>query len=218
VRRWVVLLGVAAAGLYLYYRRAGGIVTPPEGRELYWDAVNRRYRTAPEVGAMVTAFLDTVPDPPSAEERRVLSYFLTIERAARSFRIEPALIAAIIARESGGFADVTGTVGEVGLMQVRPTTADFIYGLGLYRGDRANLHDPEINTRYGGAYLRWQMDQYADRTNRIRWAVAGYNAGTASYDPGSGKFANEVYVSDVVDYRLPRYAYLFNQVYRRFGQ
>jgi len=167
---------------------------------------------------MVTAFLDTVPAPPKIAERRVLSYFLTIERAGKSFRIEPALIAAIMSRESDGNPNAIGAVGEVGLMQVRPTTADFVNGLGLYRGDRQNLSDPVINIHYGAAYLRWQMDQYAGRTNRVRWAVAGYNAGTPRYDEGSGRFGNEVYVSDVVDFRLPRYAYLFNQVYRRFGR
>lgn len=217
--KWMILLGIGSAGLYLYSKR-----NRPPGRDggrdglLYWDAITARPRTAPEVGAMVTAFLDGVPDPPKIEEKRVLSFFLTIERAGMSFRVEPALIAAIISRESGGNPNAIGAVGEVGLMQVRPTTADFVNGLGIYRGDRQSLSDPAININYGAGYLRWQFDQYAGRTNRVRWAVSGYNAGTPRYDQGSGRFANEVYVADVVDFRLPRYAYLFNQVYRRYGR
>jgi len=221
VKKGIVILGIVAGGVYLLARRARAQLMPvtptPEGRDLYYDPTGLP-RTPQEVGAMVTAFLDSVPDPPDEEERRVLYYFLLIERAGRSFRIEPALIAAVIHRESRGFPEAVGKVGEVGLMQVRPTTADMMYNFGIYRGDRAYLSDPEININYGAAYLRWQMDRYVSQANRVYWAVAAYNAGTAEYDYTKHRFSNESYVSDVVDRLLQRYAYLFNRIYMQYGR
>jgi uncharacterized membrane protein len=44
---------------------------------------------------------------------------------------------------------VVGSVGEIGLMQVRPTTAAMLG----FRGTVAELAAPEINVRYGVRYL-----------------------------------------------------------------
>lgn len=217
MRRWIVLVGATTAGLYLYFSRRGAEGT--EGRDtLYWDSITRRPRTAPEVGALVNTYLSSVPDPPTAKESAVMSFFMPIERAGAAFRLEPALIAAVIDRESAGDPLARGPVGEYGLMQVRPTTADMMYDIGVYKGDRRNLLDPGINIHYGAAYLRWQMDKHKSKMLRVMWAVAGYNAGTAQYDSTTRKFKNQKYVEAVVNVRLPRYAYLFNQVYRAYGR
>ena len=202
MRKFLVILGISGLGIYLL-KRAGHIPgqepAPPGEKNLV---------------AEILAFLQSMPDPVNSKEKRVLSYILPIERAARSFKLESALIAAIIDKESGGNPSARGQVGEYGLMQLRDTTAELIYQQGYYRGDYTNLLDPEININYGAAYLRWQMDRYANMTNKVYWAVAAYNAGTAVYD--GGKFNNQGYVDDVIG-RLQRYAYLFNQIYRRFG-
>src|SRR3954453_12586146 len=48
-----------------------------------------------------------------------------------------------------------GTVGEVGLMQVRPTTAAMLG----HSGTIADLHEPSTNIRYGVGYLAeaWKL-------------------------------------------------------------
>lgn len=202
MRKFLVILGISAVGIYLL-KRARPLPDqepiPPGERDLVSE---------------ILAFLQSIPDPINRKEKRVLSYVLSIHRAARAFRIEPALIAAIIDRESGGNPSARGQVGEYGLMQVRDTTAQMIYQQGHYRGDYGNLLDPETNVNFGAAYLRWQLDRYADMSNKVYWAVAAYNAGTAVYS--GGRFSNQGYVDDVVE-RLSRYAYLFNQVYRQYG-
>lgn len=199
MRKWLVILGISAVGIYLL-KRARQELPPGDQRDIVSE---------------ILAFLQSIPDPINSREKRVLSYLLPIHRAARAFRIEPALIASIIDQESGGNPSARGQVGEYGLMQVRDTTAELIYREGYYRGDYANLLDPETNINFGAAYLRWQMDRYADKPITVYWAVAAYNAGTAVYD--GGRFQNQGYVDDVVNERLPRYAYLFNQVYRQYG-
>ena len=62
---------------------------------------------------------------------------------------------AVMAIESGYDPAVVGTVGEIGLMQVRPETAAMLG----FNGDAAELARPEINVHYGVAYLAeaWRL-------------------------------------------------------------
>jgi hypothetical protein len=62
---------------------------------------------------------------------------------------------AVMAIESGYDPAVVGSVGEIGLMQVRPETAAML-GFG---GDAAELARPEVNVHYGVAYLAeaWRL-------------------------------------------------------------
>lgn len=62
---------------------------------------------------------------------------------------------AVMAIESGYDPAVVGTVGEIGLMQVRPETAAMLG----FSGDTAELARPEINVHYGVAYLAeaWRL-------------------------------------------------------------
>jgi soluble lytic murein transglycosylase-like protein len=62
---------------------------------------------------------------------------------------------AVMAIESGYDPTVIGTVGEIGLMQVRPETAAMLG----FSGDAAELARPEVNVHYGVAYLAeaWRL-------------------------------------------------------------
>jgi hypothetical protein len=57
--------------------------------------------------------------------------------------------------ESAYNPHAVGTVGEIGLMQVRPTTAAMLG----HRGTIADLHEPSTNIRYGVGYLAeaWKL-------------------------------------------------------------
>ena len=57
--------------------------------------------------------------------------------------------------ESGYNAGAIGSVGEIGLMQVRPGTAAMLG----FHGDAADLAKPEINIHYGVLYLgqAWRL-------------------------------------------------------------
>jgi len=69
--------------------------------------------------------------------------------------LPPDLADAVARVESAFNPDAVGKVGEVGLMQVRPETANMLG----YRGPVAGLFEPETNIRYGVAYLSrsWQL-------------------------------------------------------------
>jgi soluble lytic murein transglycosylase len=98
---------------------------------------------------------------------------------ARNYRLDPALLAAVIYQESKFHADARSDRGAVGLMQLLPATAEGIAArTGGARFVASDLYDPEINVRYGAWYLRHLLDKYGSE----QLALAAYNAGQANVD------------------------------------
>ncbi|WP_246753274.1 lytic transglycosylase domain-containing protein, partial [Methylobacterium organophilum] len=88
-----------------------------------------------------------IPAPVAADARARFLPLIAREAAGTGL---PLAVADAVARiESGYDPTVVGSVGEVGLMQVRPTTAAMLG----FRGTVAELASPEINVRYGVRYL-----------------------------------------------------------------
>jgi soluble lytic murein transglycosylase len=111
--------------------------------------------------------------------RYPLSYEQIVRGHARNYDLDPALLAAVIYRESKFDAGARSSSGAIGLMQLLPETAK---GIALHTGGSRfvvqDLYDPEINVRYGSFYLRRLIDKYGD----TRLALAAYNAGQANVD------------------------------------
>jgi soluble lytic murein transglycosylase len=129
-------------------------------------------------GVSFAAVERTMPDW-YARLRYPLSYEHIITGHAKNYELDPALIAAVIYRESRFDADARSASGAIGLMQLLPETAK---GIALHTGGSKfrvdDLYDPEINVRYGSFYLRRLLDKYGD----LRLALAAYNAGQANVD------------------------------------
>ena len=69
--------------------------------------------------------------------------------------------------------------GAVGLMQLLPETGQGIADrTGGNNWKPEDLHNPELNIRYGSWYLRHLLDKYGDE----ELALAAYNAGQANVD------------------------------------
>jgi soluble lytic murein transglycosylase len=118
--------------------------------------------------------------PPWYERLRYpLSYDHIVVGHAANYDLDPALLAAVIYRESKFDAGARSASGAIGLMQLLPDTAK---GIALHPGGSrfrvADLYDPEINVRYGAFYLRRLLTKYGDE----RLALAAYNAGQANVD------------------------------------
>jgi hypothetical protein len=88
-----------------------------------------------------------------------------IDRAAREFEVDPALIAAVIRAESAFYAQAVSGKGARGLMQLMPATGR---AMGL-----DDPFDPEDNIRAGTRYLKAQLMNFATPEE----ALAAYNAG-----------------------------------------
>jgi soluble lytic murein transglycosylase-like protein len=89
-----------------------------------------------------------------------------IEDAARRYRLDAALLHAVIAVESHYDPDAVSRKGATGLMQLMPETAKR-YGVG-------NVRDPGQNIRGGAHYLKDLLDVFHQD---LRLALAAYNAG-----------------------------------------
>jgi soluble lytic murein transglycosylase len=119
--------------------------------------------------------------PPATVERirYPLRYTSIVRGHARNYRIDPALLAAVIEVESKFEPDAKSRSGAIGLMQLLPSTA---HGIAVHTGGSNfrtdDLYDPEINVRYGAWYLRHLLDKYGSE----RLALAAYNAGQTNVD------------------------------------
>jgi len=102
-----------------------------------------------------------------------------IRQQAADKGLDPSLIAGVIYVESR-FRDQTSHAGAKGLMQILPSTADYIArksgGTAFEQGDLAS---PQINIAYGSWYLRYLLEHY--HGNELL-TLAAYNAGEGKVD------------------------------------
>jgi len=136
--------------------------------------------------------------------RYPLRYSNIVDGHARHYDLDPALLAAVIYRESKFDANAKSSSGAIGLMQLLPSTAQGIATrTGGSRFVVSDLYDPEINIRYGAWYLRRLLTKYGSE----RLALAAYNAGQENVDrwqaSGGGiRFPEtQQYVDDVLHLR-----------------
>jgi soluble lytic murein transglycosylase len=102
-----------------------------------------------------------------------------IRQQAAKKHLDPALLAAMIYQESK-FQDRTSSAGAKGLMQILPSTAQFIaHKSGGTAFELRDLGTPQINISYGAWYLRYLINRYGGNETL---AVAAYNAGLTNVD------------------------------------
>jgi soluble lytic murein transglycosylase len=101
-----------------------------------------------------------------------------IRAAARRYGVEPALVKAIVWRESRFNPKARGRAEEFGLMQIQEEAArewaDAEHVTGF---DHKQCFDPGTNTLAGTWYLRKLLKRYAGSDNPLPYALADYNAG-----------------------------------------
>ncbi|MCB1768536.1 MAG: lytic transglycosylase domain-containing protein, partial [Candidatus Competibacteraceae bacterium] len=103
--------------------------------------------------------------PIRVNEQNRKRFAADINRIAAQYRLEPALMHAVISAESSYNPWAVSPKGAMGLMQLMPGTAE--------RFGVSNAYDPVANMHGGARYLRWLLDRF----NNIHLAVAAYNAG-----------------------------------------
>ena len=104
-----------------------------------------------------------------------LEYTDLVNKAAKEYNLQPALIYGVIHTESRFNPDAGSSVGAVGLMQIMPETFDWLQEkrgeAGKYTTE--DLYTPSVNIDYGSYLLRYFLDYYGNE----KCAVAAYNAG-----------------------------------------
>ena len=95
---------------------------------------------------------------------------------ATGWRVDPALAFAHIIQESTFRAEAVSPIGAVGLMQVRPGTAeDMARSRGLAYS-RASLTDPRMNLEFGQSFIEL-MRRNPGTAGQLPRVIASYNAG-----------------------------------------
>ncbi|GAB6095558.1 hypothetical protein JCM14469_18100 [Desulfatiferula olefinivorans] len=94
-------------------------------------------------------------------------YYPLIVKVARRYEVDPLLVKAIIAAESGFNPNAVSHVGAQGLMQLMPRTAK---ALGV-----EDAFNPEHNIDGGVKYFRKLLDRF---DGDVQLALAAYNAGS----------------------------------------
>jgi soluble lytic murein transglycosylase len=113
--------------------------------------------------------------------RRVHRFDELIVKTGRHYGVDPRLIASLIWTESRFKSNRVGKAGEIGLMQVMPTTA--AEGAAAQKTPpltRQELFDPETNIRAGTWYLARAIHRWSDRPDPLPFALAEYNAGRSN--------------------------------------
>lgn len=116
------------------------------------------------------------PRPRRVNEQNRQRFSADVDRIATQYRLDPALLHAVISAESSYNPWAVSPKGAMGLMQLMPGTANR-FGVG-------NPYDPISNMHGGARYLRWLLDQFND----TRLAVAAYNAGEGAVQ----KYGNQI--------------------------
>lgn len=89
------------------------------------------------------------------------------------FRVDRALIFALVRQESKFDTDARSHVGATGLMQLMPRTANYIAGVKLVG---SKLTDPEFNLTLGQKYVEYLMQQREIEGN-LFYLLTAYNSG-----------------------------------------
>ncbi len=119
-------------------------------------------------------------------------YIDIIDDAAERYKIDPALIKAIILAESRYDHMAVSKRGAVGLMQLMPSTAD---ALGV-----EDIYDPVHNINAGVKYIKQLLELY---NGDIKLALAAYNAGrdkVRKYNGIPPYKATKTYIKKVFEY------------------
>jgi soluble lytic murein transglycosylase len=98
--------------------------------------------------------------------------------AGQKYGLNPALIKAVIWKESRFDHEARGSAGELGLMQIRePAAMEWAKAEKIMFFSHRELLDPQKNTYAGTWYLRKLLRRYPNTDNPLPYALADYNAG-----------------------------------------
>jgi len=172
-----LLLPAAHADIYGYIDEQGAAHFAPEKLDARYRLYMRGDRafdaselTAPNAATIQPALLQYLSQHPNLKKFEPL-----VQHAATEFSVDPALLKAVMAAESGFNPAAVSPKGAVGLMQIMPATAER-YGLQASRGKTIaqKLSDPKTNIRLAARYLR---DLHKLFPNQLHLVLASYNAG-----------------------------------------
>ena len=178
--------GTVARADVLEIDAGGAVHIRRGGAEVQWVEPVAQTEEAPAIPAeaMTPVALPVMPE----------SWRAPLEAAATRYSVSPALLAALVWRESRWQPTAISRKGAVGLTQLMPSTA---------RAMTVDARDPAANLEGGAHYLRQMLDLFDGDIER---ALAAYNAGPGRVLRTSGLpriTETRSYVSTIIDRLTP---------------
>lgn len=93
--------------------------------------------------------------------------------AANESGVKSGLIASVALAESSFKSESVSPRGAIGLMQLMPSTAEWVCNLNKFDYDVGKLKEPAYNLKLGAFYLKYLLDRFND----LSLALCAYNAG-----------------------------------------
>ncbi len=154
--------GLEAGTIYTYEDEHGNLVftdTPPTHRK----------------GVKARVFVTDKKAGKKSKGRSASAYDEAIKEIALRYKVEPAIVKAVIRAESNFDPFAVSHKGAEGLMQLMPATAEMLAV--------ANAFDPVSNIEGGTKYLRYLLDKF---NGNLKLTLAAYNAGEGAVSRYNG--------------------------------
>jgi soluble lytic murein transglycosylase len=131
----------------------------------------------------------------------------TIITESERHKLDPYFVMAVIAGESSFNPRARGPVGEIGLMQLRPATGEWMAErIGLKWHGEHSLRNPLDNIRLGTAYLAWLRRKF-DKKGQLY--IAAYNMGAKSV---KNALERKIRPKDYPKHVMKRYLALYREL------
>lgn len=135
-------------------------------------AINALKRAYPDYG-------QTLPEEMPREAWSIfypLNYWSAIKEQAKLRQLNPYFVAGLIRQETIFNPQARSRANAIGLMQLLPSTGQFVarkYSVGGGRVSVADLYNPMINLQLGTGYLQQLVGEFG----RLEYVAAAYNGG-----------------------------------------
>lgn len=133
--------------------------------------------------------------------RREHSQDAVIRAAAARYRVDGALVKAVVWRESWFDPEARGKAGEIGLMQIRePAAREWAEAERITGFQHEHILDPGSNTLAGTWYLAKLLRRYAQTDDPVPYALADYNAGRGNvlrWNQGAAATNSQVFLAQI---------------------
>lgn len=144
---------------------------------------------------------------PKKHKWKAYSVARTIIEESHKRALDPYFVMAVISGESSFNPVAVGPVGEIGMMQLRPSTGEWMAKIikMKWRGDKT-LQDPISNIKLGTAYLSWLRSKFEGHGQLY---LAAYNMGPKAV---KNAVSRDVYPKDYPIHVMKRYIAFYKEI------
>jgi len=142
----------------------------------YKSSVVRKTEKTQNINVFITKSVRNLL--PKAHQYQASTIARSIIAESERYGFDPIFLMAVIQNESSFNPRMKGSVGEIGLMQIKPDTAKWIAELYKikYKNEKS-LYQPETNIKIGAAFLNKLRNQFDANST---YYLTAYNAGAGN--------------------------------------